>query len=221
MTPDQISSIIDAQDKILIEIGKTINNLTISGSFGLIRAFTQHRVTDEIYLFSQNYEDDLKKLVGLKNLTKDESSLRWEGNIKGEQTIFNVEIDNVPLKIFLIEDPFKDLFGKTKLEINLFLEDIEGIYTRLLLDIMNNSENILFLVDLAYLDDEFHLIDFISDFSEITGYSSFDLIHSLKKSKINLEKDRFKTERILRDSNVTVSSTVLKKWLEAKIEELS
>jgi hypothetical protein len=65
------------------------------------------------------------------------------------------------------------------------------------------------------------LIDFVDIYSKNTGIKTETLILCFKKALNFIEKDRFKTDRILREYGINISSNTLKKWVEAKIEELS
>ena len=173
MIISDIDQLIELQDQLLTEIGRCDREIVISASFGLVRAYTEHRITNQIDLFltdTAETADRIQQLIGNKfNITGKEEKNRWNYPQKVNQISFEIKNNNIPIKLNLVEDVFSGEFGKTKLEIGLFLEDLEGIYHRVLLDYIHNPENILYLVDIAYIDDEYHLIDFVDTFSNTVG----------------------------------------------------
>ncbi len=216
-----VGKLIDIQDRILADIGKCKEDLIISGSFAFVRAFSQHRIIDHIQIFTKNPEKALEKLEVTLPFENKSRSERWHLPEKTYQLSFNIYRDNMNIKLDLIKDSFHTQFEKTKLEIGLYLEDLEGIYHRVLTDLINNPEEIIYIVDTAYIDNEYHLIDFVDIYSKNTGIKTETLILCFKKALNFIEKDRFKTDRILREYGINISSNTLKNWLEAKIEELS
>ncbi|WP_457621051.1 hypothetical protein [Persephonella sp.] len=213
--------LLDTQDKILTELGNLDEELIISGSFGFVRAYSQHRITDTIQIYTENPEIVSEKLKDIIDIREVFISERWQIPEKVPQVSVSTVKDGINLKIHLIKDIFQGMFEKTKLEIGLYLEDLEGIYHRILLDLVNSPENILYAVDIAYIDDEYHLVDFIEIFSKNTGIKSDSVVESFKKLLEVMDKDRFSIDRTLREHGVNISSNVMKRWTKAKIEELS
>ncbi|NPA16605.1 MAG: hypothetical protein GXO05_02555, partial [Aquificae bacterium] len=95
-------------------------------------------------------------------------------------------------------------------------------YYRVLLDYLHNPEDFLLALDIAYIDNEYHLVDFFPHFQErFPDFSEEKLRKSFEKTKLQMEKNPFEVKRAFSQQYVNISDTVLKKWLEAKIQEFS
>ncbi len=237
MTSMNIEKIYQLQDKIIDEIGKLNKEMLFSGSTLLSRGYLAHRETDNLEFYVPEDTDleklleDIKKSFQGKYLIKD---LKIENLYTFPKSIncisFSIsEITDFQGKnkvnVHICHDPFFDDFDKHKLENGLYVSDIEGIMFRKLIKFINNPEDILALVDIAYIDNELHLIDFIEVFQEKLLEKGFKfnkntLIEKLQKAVEYISTNENDVEKILKKYGINLKIDILIKWINAKIEEL-
>ncbi len=215
--------IIDLQDKFLVKAGEILKGSLLSGSFALARAYTQHRTENTVDVFYTGGIPDLPEQIDEFTLQEKKKITRWEVPQTTESTVYSYSSKNrLTINLRLTPDILEGVSGKTPLEIGFFLEDLEGIYYRILLDYLHNPEDFMLALDIAYIDNEYHLVDFFSHFQErFPDFSEEKLRKSFEKTKLQMEKNPFEVKRAFSQQYVNISDTVLKKWLEAKIQEFS
>ncbi|WP_457638561.1 hypothetical protein [Persephonella sp.] len=219
--------LIDAQDKLLLTLGKALPDGLISGSFGLVRAYTQHRTEECIDIYLPQIKEDLPEIKGEYTILEEKTEKRWSFPVELEtKVIFLKDKSNINLRLCLTKDVFGGRFDFTRLEIGLKLEDLEGIYHRVLTDYINNPDNLLLALDTAYIDNEYHLVDFFSVFQETLNelgrkITEEELVKTFSRTLESIKNNPFQAKRVLTEKGVNISESVLRRWLEAKIQEFS
>jgi len=185
---------VDLQDKLLIKLGKSLKGSVLSGSFALVRAYTQHRVENTIDIFFSGEKPCIPERLERFTIKDKKEVVRWEKPEKVKSTIISVDSDNGQvLNLRLTQDTLKGISGKTPLEIGFFLEDLEGIYYRVLLDYLHNPQDFMLALDVAYIDNEYHLVDFFPQFQKrFPDFSEEDLKKSFGITKLQMEKNHLR-----------------------------
>jgi hypothetical protein len=229
-----IEKIYQLQDSIIDKIAQLDDNILFSGSTLLSRGYLSHRETDDLEFFlpeEADIEDFFEKIktefrglyivkdVNKENLYPDTlritSAVSEITDIKG--------VNSVSIKLY--QDLFFEDFDNFKLENGLLVSDIEGIFFRKILELINFPKNPLTVVDIAYIDNELHLIDFVDAMKEKLESKGYSFDNQLLMEKLNVSKDYVinnieKAENTLKKYGVNIKGNVLIKWIEAKIQEL-
>lgn len=216
--------IYETETKILDKLGKLNLPITVSGSTALSRGYFNHRDSEGLELFLDEFsKESLEKVLSsLKEsfdiISEDETN-RWEKTYKIRCRKVTVKDNFITYPVVICENPFKDIFEKVKMERGLYLDSIEGIYTKLILDVIENPHDYLKWFDIANIDNEYHLIDFADDVKEKVGLDKSLLIQAINEALENF--NTFELQRLFTEYGINVSPSVMRKWLEAKKEELS
>ncbi len=229
-----IEKIYQLQDSIIDKIAQLNDNILFSGGTLLSRGYLSHRETDDLEFFlprETDIEDKFKKIKTafrgsyiIKNVNKENlypDTLRITFAVSEITDISGVN----SISIRLYQDLFFEDFDNFKLENGLFVSDIEGIFFRKILEFINFPKNPLTIVDIAYIDNELHLIDFVDTIKEKFEDKGYNFNNQLLIEKLNVSKDYVmnnieKTENTLKKYGVNIKGNVLIKWIEAKIQEL-
>ncbi len=236
MNIEKVYKLQDEILEILSSLGK--DNFLFSGGTLLSRGYLSHRDTDNIEIFVPEDTDlnalleDIKKifrgkyiLSGLsikreytfpKNVDCISFSIKDLTDIKGNNQV-NIEI---------CPDIFWEDFERFKLENSLLISDIEEILFKMLIKFINNPKDVLTIFDIASIDNELHLIDFVDIFEEkmlSKGFSVYKdiVIEKLKEAKEYIQENLLENEKILKKYGITYKPEVLIRWIDAKIQELS
>ncbi len=209
-----------------------------SGETLLSRGYLSHRDTDEIEIFVPENTDLDTLLEEIKKAFRGKYILN-EISVKREYT-FPKNVDCISFsireltdikganKIYvnICPDIFWEDLEKFRLENGLFISDIEEILFKLLIRFINNPIDILTIFDIASIDNELHLIDFVSSFEEKMLKKGFPvskniIIEKLKEAKEYIQENMLEAEKILKKYGITYKPEILIRWIDAKIQELS
>ena len=216
--------IYEAESKILDVLGKTGVPITVSGSTALSRGYFNHRDSEGLDLFLDKYnpsniEKILKALVENFEVLSTEDTERWKITYPVPCKKIEVREAGIVYPIYICENPFGDKFEKVKMERGVYLDSIEGIYAKLILDVIDNPHDYLKWFDIANIDNEYHLIDFVDELKEKINFDRRLLIDAIEEALTNF--NTFELQRVFTEYGVNLSPSVMKRWLEAKKQELS
>ena len=234
-----IEKVYKLQDEFLEKLSSIRKDeFLFSGATLLSRGYLSHRDTDNVEIFVPE-ETDLKALLEeIKNAFRGKFVLTG-ASIKREYT-FPKDIDCISFSIReltdikgdnqifgrICPDLFWEDFERFRLENGLFISDMEEILFKLLIKLINNPKDILTIFDIASIDNELHLIDFVDTFGEKMLNKGFpvskDIItEKLKEAKEYIQSNILEVEKILKKYGITYKPEILVKWIDAKVQELS
>ncbi len=236
MNIEKVYKLQDEFLEILSSLGR--DNLLFSGGTLLSRGYLSHRDTDNIEIFVPEDTDMNALLENIKKAFRGKYILS-NVLIKREYT-FPKNIDCISLSIkdltdikrdnqvsiTICPDIFWEDFERFRLENGLLISDIEEILFKMLIKFINNPKDILTIFDIASIDNELHLIDFVDIFEEKMLSKGFPVskdivIDKLKEAKEYIQENLLEAEKILKKYGITYKPEILIKWIDAKIQELS
>ncbi len=216
--------IYETESKILDVLGKTGVHIIVSGSTALSRGYFNHRDSEGLDLFldeynSSNVEKILKALGENFEVLSTEDTERWKITYPVPCKKVEVRETGIVYPIYICKNPFGDKFEKVKMERGVYLDSIEGIYAKLILDVIDNPHDYLKWFDIANIDNEYHLIDFVDELKKKINFDKNLLIDAIEEALTNF--NTFELQRVFTEYGVNLSPSVMKRWLEAKKQELS
>ncbi len=236
MNIEKVYKLQDEFLEILSSLGK--DNFLFSGGTLLSRGYLSHRDTDNIEIFVPENTDmnvllkDIKKAFRGKYILSELSIKREYAFPKNIDCIsFSIKDltdikGNNQVSIEICSDIFWEDFERFRLENGLLISDIEEILFKMLIKFINNPKDVLTIFDIASIDNELHLIDFVNTFEEKMISKGFPVskdtvTEKLKEAKKYIQENLLETEKILKKYGITYKPEILIRWIDAKIQELS